>query len=135
MKRKFAKWELTQLLPFENPYKSTELCEQQDWYLDEEETNRFIHLGEAPNNDYTFLRNAWSWEDIRLYLLSKGLAYTIHISERKKDLLHVEFVFHVNGVEYGTYEEARIEAIKQCLSMIKENGTNVGNSLNEANSV
>jgi len=120
----YANWELTQLLPEINPYKSELFVEQQDWYLDIEQTDRFIHLGEYPDTEYEFIRNAWSWEDIRLYLESKGFSINInhYVLQDIPYWCHVVNSIDRNSQDIGkfdTYEEAREEAIKYCLTKIK----------------
>lgn len=129
----YANWEITQLLPEINPYKSEFFCEQQDWYLDIEQTDRFIHLGEYPDTEYEFIRNAWSWEDIRLYLLSQEIEFfidTYYGYDKKQYYFVVEIgKYDTSDYEYydsevhdwlfDDYEEAREEAIKYCLTKIK----------------
>lgn len=87
------------------------------------------------NYGYTDSRRAISWEDIRLYLKDKGFELKIspYVDNYDNDnaddfqILYYYDVIFVNTGEvepdntyYHTYEEARREAIKYCLSLIKE---------------
>ena len=109
------------------PYKSKLYCEQADWYLNIEGDEYFIHLGESPDVEYTFIRNAWSWECIRLYLLSKGYVYYLKLlfSNELENEINAWY-FHVyhkgNKVQIGwenTYEECREAAILFILNELK----------------
>jgi len=68
-------------------------------------------------------KSAWTWEDIRLYLESKG--FSININHYA--LQEIPYWCHVvNSIErnsydigkFDTYEQAREEAIKWCLTKI-----------------
>ena len=130
----YANWELTQLLPEINPY-------QQDngetmyfsWIdfegklaVDSHSSIRFYANGKI-------LRDAWNFEDIRLYLLSQEIEFfmdTYYGYDKK------QYYFVAEIGKYGTdiyeyydsevhdwlfddYEQAREEAIKYCLTKIK----------------
>lgn len=125
-----ANWELTQLLPEINPY-------QQDngetmyfsWIdfegklaIDSHSSIRFYTNGKI-------LRDAWSWESIRLYLESKKISFVVweynnktkygFITWSKNNLLFPQYSSCNNDdITFDSYEQAREEAIKWCLTKI-----------------
>lgn len=121
----YADWEITSLLPEINLY-NKDYC----WYgkKDDKMSVGLKYLSEInsnPSNSNLFLesiknRDAWTWEDIRLYLKSKR--YEILIGSAA-----ITYIATIQGnvsiilTGFNTYEEARREAIIYCLNLIKEN--------------
>ncbi len=71
----YADWELTQLLPTTNLYSDTD-----EWVEIENEDGIFYILeSQIEDEDCcgSTIRDAWTWEDIRLYLLDKGFEIEI----------------------------------------------------------
>ena len=139
----FANWEITELLPNQNPYlkevgESMYYC----WVkratggktIDTECSLRFYFTGEI-------LRDAWTWEDIRLYLQDKGFVLEVlYVDDFLKSLKKAhdpdkEYLdwhyryretknmdnFHSSSNTYSTYEEAREVGVLEVLSLIKQN--------------
>ncbi len=129
MKHNFANWEITQLLPEKNPYSDFDY--RGVWKSKKEiaPSKYYSNLG----GDYEYddgIRDAWSWEDIRLYLLSKGyIIDIIYVMDREGEQLQWYFkVLTISTYEtdedftyYSTYEECREAAI---LFILNENGWN-----------
>jgi hypothetical protein len=134
----YANWEITQLLPEINPYlPKIEYCEKQfnSWENKEKlllpywNDRGYIDCGivqykgeissyyQHSNKD----RDVWSFEDIRLYLESKGFSINInhYVLQDIPYWCHLVNSIDRNSQDIGkfdTYEEAREEAIKWCLS-------------------
>jgi hypothetical protein len=118
----YADWELTQLLPTTNLYSDTD-----EWVEIENEDGIFYILeSQIEDEDCcgSTIRDAWTWEDIRLYLLDKGFEieirrnnnqYTFKINCLKNNKI-------IDVVEYGyysfEYELLRKTAIIECLNLI-----------------
>ena len=87
----------------------------------------------------TYLRDAWTWEDIRLYLKNKGFIINVHYWENNHEDYAIRLPYTIsiyrNGLvieedypDYSnTYEEARKDAIIYCLNLIN-NGHNTINT-------
>ena len=145
----FADWKLTQLLPKNNP---NEIGYR--WY--NEGINICLKLQDDACSEnqnhlipkYIYNRDAYTWEDIRLYLLSKGFEVFVSRIDEGRYEVRLRFPectegYHVGELlkpfpasdddswidkpspleykEFSTYEEAREEGIKWCLTMLKNN--------------
>ena len=125
----YADWELTQLLPEINPYPIID-----EWVEIENEDGIFYILeSQIEDEDCcgSTIKDAWSWEDIRLYLLDKGFVISIHywgsehLTKYCSKTLYTICIMK-NGLSFiedykdsfNTYEEARKEAIIYCLNLI-----------------
>lgn len=106
----YADWKITQMLPNNNPYNT-----QVFW-------NYYAGNYSLSHTKWnTYVRDGWTWEDIRLYLESEGyyLCRNMNTEDINKGLVNV----WKNEKEYksfleDSYEEARREAIKHCLKLI-----------------
>lgn len=130
----YANWEVTLLLPIENT-----ISEESGsmWIVyninDKSEKFRQTDYYEPTYDENYLVRQCYSWEDIRLYLLSQEIEFFIdtYYGYDKK-----QYYFKVEIGKYGTdayeyydsevhdwlfddYEQAREEAIKYCLTKIK----------------
>jgi len=120
MTHNFANWEITQLLPEKNPY--SDLDYKGVWKSKKEivPSKYYSNLG----GDYEYddgIRDAWSWEDIRLYLLSKGYEYLIE--HGSKNTYDITFRGKKSGCirgGYNTYEECREAAILFTLNELQK---------------
>jgi glycine cleavage system H lipoate-binding protein len=155
MKHNYADWELTQLLP-ESPQTLNKDNHSTVWLVKSIHTNGvFIYITDGVNDTLDSLsedeegsniREAWTWEDIRLYLKSKGYIIEINtyiteditkVAQSNYDFVILDLnnmtddfkggfsadpIFSNSEETYMTYEEARINSIKYCLQKIKENG-------------
>lgn len=154
MNNNFANWDLTQLLPEQNPYKQKELPnywwgmykkslfdgfikspENYEDYFDfrlQAYEGDFGKIKETKHQGRKLLRDAWTYEDIRLYLESKGYIITVYpyvddvtVDEPQYQILYSyevlkDFEEEVDFTYYHTYEEARNEAIIYCLNLINK---------------
>ena len=145
MNHNFADYELTQFLPEKNPFgllnkwcvekEITEL--KKDGYgkpmlCDDWDTDEFFY------EQFRLLRDAWTWEDIRLYLKDKGFVFNIIAVVDDTDNLEIPcqilytwniIKLHVfeetESYDYvDSYEEARREAIIYCLNLINHGKSN-----------
>lgn len=147
--RNYVSWDITQLLPDINPYYAETNAEWWGMY-DKPKYGTFnrppsieelkdIRL-KMPSQDYSiiketktqgrmFLKRAWTWEDVRLYLESKGfrLSNTVDTNNRNYFCVDVwiweedaEGYLKISFIE-ETFELAREESIKYCLEKMKEN--------------
>jgi hypothetical protein len=121
MNHNFADWEITELLPKKNPYKTDYFWR----YFDDNNKNNknFDKCFVTRFQHFYYIQDAWTWEDIRLYLEDKF--YFININKTFHDSepmylwsitceLYTTFIY-----EKSTYEQARKEAIIYCLKLIK----------------
>lgn len=145
----YANWELTQLLPEINPYlPRIEHCEKQFNHWENKEKLLLPYWNDRGYIDCGIVqykgeissyyqhsskyRDVWSFEDIRLYLESKGYFisidilyfninhYYVDIYEQNKVFSDSSTWLHSKRLEvYDSYEQAREEAIKYCLTKIK----------------
>lgn len=140
MNKNYASWELTQLLPENNPNSIG-----YDWYYlvpHETDISPYYELSyDGKFSGFTYkeskyIRDAWTWEDIRLYLESKGFAYQVDVSRLIENNKHHATVVWLNEFNddpefssyrrleglnnFDSYEEAREGAILYCLEKIKE---------------
>lgn len=156
MNHNFANWELTQLLPEENPYKliddvqiPDEIDARAAWCSIEEESweNKDLtiqlSLSYCETDVFNCLRDAWAYEDIRLYLESKGYIITVYpyvddvtVDEPQYQILYTyevlkDYETDIDFTYYNTYEEARNEAIMYCLNLINTNNGHTNNRENK----
>lgn len=128
MNHNFADWEITQFLPETNPYQFFEYL----WVKEDRESE--IELIIEYSDEYIKIRDAWTWEDIRLYLSSKGFVFTVWEYDKEYEdtdnrpkhyfgfiILIGDNYSSVNNDDkwYFSYEEARKAAIIYCLNLIK----------------
>lgn len=135
MKNNFASYELTKLLPKnENKldYAWYELTPQQlsgtkiPAYI--ELRNTHIRFSPLRFEKEELLCPAWTWEDIRLYLHTKGYHINYLINEEctyfEYEILSTTNVsdawYEESNKGFTSYEEAREAAIKHCLYMVDE---------------
>lgn len=142
MDKNYASWELTQLLPEVNP--NDKGYESQKWYNDNRNGKIDMHLCQDANeiNDYTvatvlaYLRDAWTWEDIRLHLENVDIYYHVYRGSEEDNygnIFHTYYyivekfstgeTYHNSCLYEGfdTYEEAREAAIRYCLTEMEAN--------------
>jgi hypothetical protein len=131
MNHNFANWEITEMLPRNNEnLVAVWRCLEGTFYI------HTLTNNEHYSNFKTYYkRDAWTWEDIRLYLESKD--YYISISRnlnRTWDstvfIGNISYTYDIYKTwnnddmtytyEFETYEEAREEAIKYCLNKINK---------------
>ncbi len=125
MNNNFADWVLTQLLPEINPYSNIN-----EWVEMEDEDIIYVLESEIEDEDCcgTTIRDAWTWEDIRLYLLKNNYYIVIDIKEVENEIKYESIVYTKDkdgeltcSKSYfsNNYEECRILAIKHCLTFLK----------------
>jgi len=132
----YANWEITQLLPIKDEESNYIWFKYNDWWANDknlhdvylckiEET--YLH---GFDEKCIYLRDGYSWEDIRLYLLSQEIEFFIDTDygyDKKQYYFKVEigkygtadyeyYDSEVHDWLFDTYEQAREEAIKYCLS-------------------
>lgn len=132
MNNNFVSWEITQLLPENNPYSNLdEWVEIEDDNLDEVYYKLKSELTE--NECAITIRSAWTYDDVRLYLLSKGYYVDIMRFQNNpkypKLLFNLDIIFNDKWTDkwwlndnirwFETYEEIREYGIKFCLNLIK----------------
>jgi hypothetical protein len=134
MNHNFADFELTLLLP---NIKYTNLWDNFTGWCWCKEDEEEIELKEHYSDEYELLAFAWTWEDIRLYLESKGYEMLIDCIVDDVDfttqqvlyyyriLLNSTYEIEEDFTYYNTYEEARRKTIIHCLNLINnENNSN-----------
>jgi hypothetical protein len=121
MNHNFADWELTQLLPKINLYNDTKAIDCMGY-------EQLVAVCKSMLKPEQW-RYLWHWEDIRLYLKERGYIISIfcHAFEQEDRIID-RYEVSIIGDElydeyFDTYEEARYEAIKHCLTLI--NNANV----------
>lgn len=138
----FASWELTQMLPEINPY---QFIEDDDYPNSHKFKMKWYNIDDIitiqPSNSglfdrgFDYLRDAWTWEDIRLYLEERGyilkISPYVDIIDEKSGEFQIFYYFDIiysstgesedDFTYYHTYKEARREAIIYCLNNI-DNG-------------
>jgi hypothetical protein len=153
MKHNYCNWELTQLLP-ETPPILNKDNNSTIWIVKASSTLReFITITDGRNDTLDSIaddedsntRQAWSWEDIRLYLEEQGFRVSIYLGviddsetswvfdvktevdiEKDSSKGIYNYIKTYHSFQYNTgwwknYEECRIESIKYCLNVIKQN--------------
>lgn len=153
MNHNFANWEITQLLPNTNPFllNRSELENQFNvWEKPESfsilypywNDRKYLDFGyllqyseqldiESHYQHSKFLRDVWTWEDIRLYLKEKGFIITINywnkeISDDFNKGKRYSIIINKDGNSindnhkeyFDTYEEAREYSIIHCFNII-----------------
>lgn len=121
MNHNFANWELTQLLPEINPYSNID-----EWVEIEDDDIVYMLESEIEDEDYygITVRDAWTLEDIRLYLKEKDfiICYSSDTKDCNAFIYRYNFdsdMFLNNKEEIrGNYEEVREKAIVYCLNLI-----------------
>jgi hypothetical protein len=126
MEHNFADWELTKLLP-ENPYGKLD-SRHTPYIFDDEVYGEYIVIfnsngSEIPDDYECEYMRAWTWDDIRLYLLSNGVKIVEELGEY--DLNDVSYLIYVKYenrtkiecIKYLTNVEYK-EAVKFCLNLI-----------------
>lgn len=120
----FLNWELTQLLPEENPY----LSKNHKYYcfVENYSGNRLLKWDvriTGSRKTGTYLRDAWAYEDVRLYLKEKGYKF-VEVPARN-GLYQIWYKDEMIWDFYkDTYEEAREAGIKYCLELINKKNEN-----------
>lgn len=121
MNHNYLNWELTQLLPERNHYYKASA--RKGIWLDI--NNKYI-LSSGNAISYNFTRDAWIYEDVRLYLEERGYFLGREFSTYDKETTYIN-VWYFDDIHEGciikeitniSYEEARNEAIKYCLNEI-----------------
>ena len=145
MNNNFANWEITQLLPENNPYllindvqvpdeidAKAAWCSIEEESWDNKDLTIQLSLSYCETDVFAYLRDAWTYEDIRLYLESKGYIITVYpyvddvtVDEPQYQILYTyevlkDFETNEDFTYYHTYEEARNEAIIYCLNLINK---------------
>ena len=144
MNHNFADWELTQLLPEKNhhnmnmvwfylvPHKLSPKKIGGDTMLPEpffEVSHNSQKYSEFNYESSEIIRDAWTFDDIRLYLLSKNykvqeispqFGYSVFTTSQLRD--DNRWV-HIHSKRCDTYEEARRESIIYCLKLINQTMT------------
>lgn len=141
MNHNFVDWEITQLLPEYNSYSLINwIWYDSEYFLDFKEKENL-----EPELEYYYcihkasevrIKDAWTFEDVRLYLKEKGFEICLDKANlmavqrlgvpnkwKMKILHNTEYVELDNSYKhkfYDTYEEARREAIKYCLTLINK---------------
>lgn len=113
--KNFADWELTCLLPINTTHR---FLIRNDNTIHELELSTFLNP--------SVYKVAWGWEDIRLYLESKGyyLGRGVNTFDVNFNIINVWYYdkehepYQVKVFIRSTYEETRKEAIKYCLNLI-----------------
>jgi hypothetical protein len=124
MNHNFCDYELTKLLG-NNPYYDNQI--RFYWSIPKGGNDKNPVLLSAKNDTSI---TAWTWEDVRLYLESKGFEIYFYRQTPKSQyywhIYKVNVKWYLNEdcnkiyIVYDTYEEARFEAIKYCLNLIKQ---------------
>lgn len=123
MNHNYVNWEITQLLP-DNPHF---IWGQSLVWINEKELD--VHLsysnlsGEMVENDY--LREGWTWEDLRIFLEIKGFWISYEHNPYDEDVSWYVCVNNNDNRIHSTkleleksYEIAREKAIKYCLGLL-----------------
>lgn len=115
MNKNFANWKITQLLPEGNPY--VDFDYRAVWASTKEIVPSKYYCNLSGNYDYdNGIRDVWTWEDIRLYLLEKGyeLEIIFEIDIEGNQRLYYYNIHFFNSLDeeidqtmYHSYEEAR----------------------------
>lgn len=121
----YANWELTQLLPQINPY-GTDYHWIKPYPDSSFEKLTLAYHSKLSANQLCIERNAWTWEEIRLYLESKGfnINYKHNLFNDKVSWSvcvnnMTNRVFSTENIEQDSYQQAREEAIKWCLNYVE----------------
>ena len=138
MNHNFASFELTKLLPLKNEFGNLhkELNEYfwayptQQQRKNKDTTNAYV----TRRQHFYYIRGAWTWEDIRLYIKSRGFGYTVWEYKREAEDVdnrpddYYGFIYwskdnqyssvSIDDLWFSTYEEAREECIKTILNII-----------------
>lgn len=117
MNHNFVDWEITKILPTKNPYNT-----QTFW-------NYYAGNYSLSHTKWnTYVRDAWTFEDIRIYLENKSYYLSRNFNKSNNNNIVVdvwrfeewyEGFLDISFKAY-TYEKARNEAIKHCLKLINK---------------
>lgn len=127
----FVSWEITQMLPKFNPYQTTDMRALRwvilpKYYNFPSFTQYTEYLQLRYNSKDKDWKDAWTFEDVRLYLKEKGYILTQTIDTNDINYHCVDVFLFEDGYEGylelsfrdSTFEKAREEAIKYCLNLI-----------------